>query len=358
MLTFLEQFEGVFGPFRQFGFLTFRMAVALMTALVICWFAYPAFISRLMRLKAEQAIRTDGPESHQAKVGTPTMGGLLILIGVVLGSVLWARPTEPSVWAVLIVAVGFGAVGFVDDYRKVAKRDSAGLSGKIRLVLEFAIAGGVLSWLMLTGGLETALPLPFSKGATLELSWGYVLFGAFVIVAFANAVNLTDGLDGLAIGPTMTSMMALAAMAYLTGNATTASYLGIPYVAGAGEMAIIAVCVVGAGLGFLWFNTFPATVFMGDTGSLPLGGVLGAIAVLTRNELVSVLVGGIFVWEAVSVVIQVVSFKLTGKRIFKMAPYHHHLELAGWKEPKIIVRFWIVSILLALTALVVALKLR
>lgn len=357
MLTFLEQFEGVFGPFRQFGYLTFRMALALMTSLVICWFAYPAFISRLMRMKAEQMIRSDGPESHQAKVGTPTMGGLLILIALLVGSVLWARPTEPAVWAVLIVAVGFGLVGFVDDFSKVAKRNSAGLSGKLRLVLEFVIAGGVLTWLNLSGDLSTAVPLPFSKNIALELGWGYVAFGAFVIVAFANAVNLTDGLDGLAIGPTMTSMMALAVLAYVVGNATAANYFGVPYVEGAGEMSIICVCVVGAGLGFLWFNTFPASVFMGDTGSLPLGGVLGTVAILTRNELVSVLVGGIFVWEAVSVVVQVVSFKLTGKRVFKMAPYHHHLELKGWKEPKIIVRFWIISILLALTALV-TLKLR
>jgi phospho-N-acetylmuramoyl-pentapeptide-transferase len=260
-------------------------------------------------------------------------------------------------WGVVIIALGFGVVGFVDDYKKVAKRDSAGLSGKIRLLLEFAISGAVLVWLMLAGDLATSIPLPVFKGVEIELGWFYVPFAAFVIVAFANAVNLTDGLDGLAIGPVMTSMMAIAVIAYFAGHAGYAAYLNIPYVEGAGELSIVAVTVMGAGLGFLWFNTFPASVFMGDTGSLPLGGILGAIAVVTRNELVAVIVGGIFVWEALSVVIQVASFKTTGKRVFKMAPFHHHLELIGWEEPKIIVRFWIVSILLALMA-VLTLKLR
>ncbi len=357
MLSWLEQLSDAYGPFRVFGFITFRAAAALITAVVITWFAYPRFIAWLQAVRAGQAIRDDGPQSHLKKAGTPTMGGLLMLVAIVAASVLWARPESKMLWAVIIIALGFGAVGFVDDFKKVAKKDSAGLSGKIRLILEFAISGAVLVWLMLSGELATSLPLPLFKGVELELGWFYVPFAAFVIVAFANAVNLTDGLDGLAIGPVMTSMMAIAVIAYFAGHAGYAAYLNIPYVAGAGELTIVAVTVMGAGLGFLWFNTFPASVFMGDTGSLPLGGILGSIAVVTRNELVAVIVGGIFVWEALSVVIQVASFKLTRKRVFKMAPFHHHLELIGWEEPKIIVRFWIISILLALMA-VLTLKLR
>ncbi len=357
MLSWLEQLSDAYGPFRVFGSIMFRSAAALVTAVVITWFAYPRFISWLQAARAGQAIREDGPQSHLKKAGTPTMGGLLMLVAIVTASVLWARPESRMLWGVVIIALGFGVVGFVDDYKKVAKRDSAGLSGKIRLLLEFAISGAVLVWLMLAGDLATSIPLPVFKGVEIELGWFYVPFAAFVIVAFANAVNLTDGLDGLAIGPVMTSMMAIAVIAYFAGHAGYAAYLNIPYVEGAGELSIVAVTVMGAGLGFLWFNTFPASVFMGDTGSLPLGGILGAIAVVTRNELVAVIVGGIFVWEALSVVIQVASFKTTGKRVFKMAPFHHHLELIGWEEPKIIVRFWIVSILLALMA-VLTLKLR
>ena len=357
MLSWLEQLTDVFGPFRVFGSIFFRTAAALITAVVITWFFYPRFIAWLTRLKAGQSIREDGPQSHLQKAGTPTMGGLLMLVAIIVASVLWARPEVSWVWAVVIIALGFGAVGFVDDYQKVAKRDSAGLSGKTRLALEFIIAGGVLGWLMMEGKLSTSVPLPFFKEMQFELGWGYVAFGAFVIVAFANAVNLTDGLDGLAIGPVMTSMLAIAVLAYVAGHAGAAAYLYVPYVAGSGELTIVAVTVVGAGLGFLWFNTFPASVFMGDTGALPLGGILGTIAVVTRNELLAVLLGGVFVWETVSVILQVGSFKLTGKRVFKMAPYHHHLELSGWEEPKIIVRFWIISILLALTALL-TLKLR
>jgi len=357
VLSWLEQLTDVYGPFRVFGSIFFRTAAALITAVVITWFCYPSFIAWLTRLKAGQSIREDGPQSHLQKAGTPTMGGLLMLVAIIVASVMWARPEVSWVWAVMLVALGFGAVGFVDDFQKVARRNSAGLSGKTRLVLEFVIAGGVLAWLMLEGRLATSVPMPFFKDISFDLGWGYVAFGAFVIVAFANAVNLTDGLDGLAIGPVMTSMLAIAVLAYVAGHAGAAAYLYVPYVAGSGELTIVAVTVVGAGLGFLWFNTFPASVFMGDTGSLPLGGILGTIAVVTRNELVAVLLGGVFVWETLSVILQVGSFKLTGKRIFKMAPYHHHLELSGWEEPKIIVRFWIISILLALTALL-TLKLR
>ncbi len=357
MLTWLENLTEAASFLRIFGYLSVRSAFALTTSLVIAWFLYPSFIAWLQKVRAGQSIRSDGPESHQQKAGTPTMGGALMLFAIVVAGVLWARPEEPKVWAVLIIAVSFAAIGFVDDYKKVAKRDSAGLSGKIRLILEFGISGAVVFWLVYTGKIDTAVPVPFMKGLMLELSWGYIAFAAFVIVAFANAVNLTDGLDGLAIGPVMTSMVAMGILAYIAGHYGYATYLNIPYVAGSGELVILAVAVFGAGLGFLWFNTFPATVFMGDTGSLPLGGMLGVMAVVTRNELAVVILGGIFVMEAVSVVVQVASFKLTGKRVFKMAPFHHHLELIGWEEPKIIVRFWIISVVLAAMALL-TLKMR
>ncbi len=357
MLTWLTQLEDTAGYFRVFGYLTVRSAFALTTAVVIAWFVYPIFIRWLQKVRAGQAIREDGPASHQAKAGTPTMGGALMVLAIVVAGVLWARPEEIKVWAVLAITVGFAAVGFVDDYKKIAQRDNAGLSGRLRLVLEFALAGLVVGYLVVTGEIATAVTVPFVKGVSIDLSWGYVAFASFVIVAFANAVNLTDGLDGLAITPIMTSMTAMGILAYIAGNTVYADYLHIPYVEGAGELVILAVAVVGAGLGFLWFNTFPASIFMGDTGSLPLGGLLGAMAVVTRNEFASVLLGGVFVMEAVSVVIQVASFKLTGRRVFKMAPFHHHLELSGWDEPKIIVRFWIISILLAAMALL-TLKLR
>jgi phospho-N-acetylmuramoyl-pentapeptide-transferase len=280
-----------------------------------------------------------------------------MVLAIIVAGVLWARPEEIKIWAVLIITIGFAAVGFVDDYKKITRRNNAGLSGKLRLVLEFALASLVIGYLVYSGEIATAVTVPFIKSHSIDLSWGYVAFGAFVIVAFANAVNLTDGLDGLAITPIMTSMTAMGILAYIAGNTVYADYLHIPYVEGAGELVILSVAVVGAGLGFLWFNTFPASIFMGDTGSLPLGGLLGAMAVVTRNEFAAVLLGGIFVMEAFSVVIQVVGFKLTGKRVFKMAPFHHHLELSGWDEPKIIVRFWIISILLAAMALL-TLKLR
>ncbi len=357
MLTWLVQFSDTHIVFNVFQYLSFRYASAMITSLVICWFAYPSFISWLQRLRAGQTIREDGPQSHLQKAGTPTMGGLLIILAIVLSTVLWARPEQPLVWCVLAVAVGFGAVGFLDDFQKVRQRNTAGLSGKTRLMIEFVVATGVLAYLWNMGLLETSVPIPFFKDASIELGYGYLAFGAIVIVGTANAVNLTDGLDGLAIGPVMTSMLTMGVLAYIAGNATYTAYLNVPFVEGAGELGIIAVAVVGAGLAFLWFNTFPASVFMGDTGSLPLGGVLGVVAVVTRNELLLVLLGGIFVWECLSVIIQVGSFKLTRKRVFKMAPFHHHLELSGWEEPKIIVRFWIISILLALMSLL-TLKLR
>ncbi len=357
MLTWLVQFSDTHIVFNVFQYLSFRYASAMITSLAICWFAYPSFINWLQRIRAGQTIREDGPQSHLQKAGTPTMGGALIILSIVLSSILWARPEQPLVWCVLVVAVGFGIVGFLDDYQKIARKNTAGLSGKTRLMIEFVIATAVLAYLWNQGLLETSVPIPFFKDTSIELGYAYLAFGAVVIVGAANAVNLTDGLDGLAIGPVMTSMLAMGVLAYIAGNATYTAYLNVPYVHGAGELGIIAVTVVGAGLAFLWFNTFPASIFMGDTGSLPLGGVLGVVAVITRNELLLVLLGGIFVWETLSVIIQVGSYKLTKKRVFKMAPFHHHLELSGWEEPKIIVRFWIISILLALMALL-TLKLR
>jgi len=342
--------------FNVVRYISFRSAAALMTALLICIFAYPAFIRFLQRRKYGQEIRDVGPD-HQQKAGTPTMGGLLIMLSVLSSTLLWARLDEPRIWMVLSIAVGFCAVGFVDDWSKISQKSSAGLSGRLRLVLEFAIAGAVLwagvSW----WGIGTALPVPFLKAVSVDLGMGYVAFGAFLIVGTANAVNLTDGLDGLAIGPVMTSALTFGLLAYLAGNVKYASYLSIPYVPGAGELTVMTVTLAGAGMGFLWYNAYPASIFMGDTGSLPLGGVIGTLAVLTHNELLLAIVGGVFLVEALSVIIQVGSFKTTGKRVFAMAPIHHHFEKKGWEEPKIIVRFWIISILLALFALM-TLKLR
>ena len=343
--------------FNVIRYISFRSAAAMATALLICLFLYPTFIKWLKRKKLGQEIRDDGPESHLAKAGTPTMGGLLILFAIIVSSLLWARLDEPRVWMVLAVAVGFTAVGFVDDWSKIAKKNTKGLSGKVRLGLEFLIAGATIAVGIQWFGVDTAVPVPFFKDVSFELGWAYVGFGAFVIAGCANAVNLTDGLDGLAIGPVMTSALTMGVLAYLAGNVKFAEYLAIPYVAGAGELTVMTVTIAGAGMGFLWYNSYPASVFMGDTGSLPLGGILGALAVLTHNEILLAIIGGVFVAETLSVIVQVISFKSTGKRVFLMAPIHHHYEKLGWEEPKIIVRFWIISILLALVALM-SLKLR
>ncbi len=344
--------------FNVFRYISFRAAGAMITALLIAMVLYPPFIRRLELLKMGQQVRSDGPETHLVKAGTPTMGGLLMLLAIVLSTLLWARVDIPLVWWVLGIACGFGFVGFLDDYQKIARRNTKGVSGKARLAMEFVIAGGIMGAAVYGFGLSSDLPIPFLKEVSLELTRpGYVIFSTFVIVAFGNAVNLTDGLDGLAIGPVMTSALTLAVLAYLAGNFKYADYLNLPVVAGAGELTIFAVTLVGAGLGFLWYNSHPASIFMGDTGSLPLGGAIGTLAVLTKNELLSVLVGSVFVAEMLSVVIQVTSFKLTGNRVFRMSPLHHHYEKGGMKESKVIVRFWIVSILCALFALM-TLKLR
>lgn len=354
LLLPLRESEFLFNVVR---YISFRAAAALITALLLCLVLYPPFIRWLQRRRFGQEIRNDGPEAHFSKKGTPTMGGLLMIGAISLSTLLWARLDEPAVWMTLIIGLAFCGVGFADDWQKIARKSSAGLSGKLRLLIEFTTAGAVIFAGVKWFGVTTTVPVPFFKDLSLEMGWFYVAFASFVIVAFANAVNLTDGLDGLAIGPVMISSLTFGLLAYLAGNTKFAEYLNIPYVAGAGELTVFTVTIVGAGMGFLWFNAYPAQVFMGDTGSLPLGGVLGALAVLTHNEFLFVFLGGVFVVETLSVVLQVASFKTTGKRIFKMAPIHHHFEKEGVVEPKLIVRFWIVSILLALLSLM-SLKLR
>ncbi len=348
------------GPLNVFGYISFRAAAAMTTALVLTLFLYPPFIGWLRRKKFGQEVQEDGPQSHLVKQGTPTMGGLLILSAVLLSILLWANLSNPQVWMALIIGVGFLAVGFVDDWNKITRKSNAGLSGKARLAIETVIAGSVLWFGIYHLGIhDTVLPVPFFKDEDLlpDLGHFYLPFATFVIVGTANAVNLTDGLDGLAIGPVMTAALTFGLLAYLIGSPAYAAQLNLHHVAGSAELAVVTVTLAGAGMGFLWYNTYPASIFMGDTGSLPLGGILGALAVLTHNELLLIIIGGVFVAETLSVIIQVVSFKTTGKRVFRMAPIHHHFEEKGWEEPKVIVRFWIISIMLALFA-VMTLKLR
>ena len=345
-----------------FRYISFRTAWGIITALAIAYLAYPWFIDFMKQQKAAQIIRDDGPESHLLnKIGTPTLGGVPMIGAVLLSALLWARLDNPAVWAVLIVMLGYGAIGFVDDWLKLTKKSSAGLAGRLKIVGQLAIGGGVLAWGWWAGFVEPTLAIPFFKEGTIDFAalWSgapdlsvlYWLFALFVLVAASNGVNLTDGLDGLAIGPVMTSAATYGLLAYLAGHATFAEYLGIPYVQYSAELTVVSMAVVGVGLGFLWYNAYPASIFMGDVGALALGGALGMIAVLTKNEILFALVGGIFVLETLSVIIQVVSFKTTGKRVFEMAPIHHHYEKKGWSEPKIIVRFWIISVILALVAL-------
>jgi phospho-N-acetylmuramoyl-pentapeptide-transferase len=312
-------------------------------------------IDRLRLLQGKgQPIRSDGPRTHViAKAGTPTMGGLMILSGMLVSTLLWANPTNPYVWVVLWVTLGFGLVGFYDDYLKVTKQSHDGVRGLTRLIIEAGIAGLACLALMRLGHapFSTSLVFPLFKALVLNLGWFFVLFAMFVIVGAGNAVNLTDGLDGLAIVPVIIAVTSFGAISYLSGNTVFADYLQIHYVAGTGELAVLCGAVLGAGLGFLWFNAPPASIFMGDTGSLALGGMLGTVAVATKNEIVLAVIGGLFVLEAVSVIVQVVSYKLTGKRVFKMAPIHHHFEQLGWTEPQIVIRFWIIAVVLALAGL-------
>jgi phospho-N-acetylmuramoyl-pentapeptide-transferase len=347
------------GPFRTllnvFRYITFRTGGAIATGALFVFLFGPWIIDHLrIRQGKGQPIRTDGPQSHLiTKKGTPTMGGLMILSGLTVGTVLWANPLNPYVWIVLAVTLGFGFVGFYDDYLKVTKQTTTGFGGKLRLLLEGAIALVACYALVKLGRdvSSTSLAIPFVKELVVNFGWFFVIFGAFVIVGAGNAVNLTDGLDGLAIVPVMIAAASFGLIAYLAGNAVFSDYLQINYVAGTGELAVLCGAVLGAGLGFLWFNAPPASIFMGDTGSLALGGMLGSVAVAVKHEIVLAVIGGLFVLEAVSVIVQVVSFKLTGKRVFRMAPIHHHFEQLGWTEPQIVIRFWIISVMLALAGL-------
>jgi phospho-N-acetylmuramoyl-pentapeptide-transferase len=338
-----------------FRYITFRTGGAMVTGALFVFLFGPWIIDHLrLRQGKGQPIRTDGPQSHiVAKKGTPTMGGLMILSGLVVSTLLWANPVNPYVWIVLAVTLGFGFVGFYDDYLKVTKQTHSGFAGRMRLLIE-AIIALVACYALVRLGRDvssTSLAIPFFKDLVVNFGWFFVIFGAFVIVGAGNAVNLTDGLDGLAIVPVMIASASFGLIAYLAGNAVFSDYLQINYVPGTGELAVICGALLGAGLGFLWFNAPPASIFMGDTGSLALGGMLGSIAVAVKHEIVLAVIGGLFVLEAVSVIVQVASFKLTGKRIFKMAPIHHHFEQLGWTEPQIVIRFWIISVMLALAGL-------
>jgi phospho-N-acetylmuramoyl-pentapeptide-transferase len=340
-----------FSVLYVFRFITFRTIYAAITALVISFILGPWLIHQLSNLQIGQTIRKVGPESHFQKEGTPTMGGTLILLAIVLPTLLWADLTNVYVWVALLVTIGFGAVGFVDDYRKVKLRNSEGLSARHKMFWLLLIALAAALILFFYPPFQTTLAFPFFKGLRPDLGLFYIPFAMVVVVGASNAVNLTDGLDGLAIGPMIIAAGTYLIFAYVAGHARVADYLQISNIPGSGELSVMCGSMVGAGLGFLWFNTYPAQVFMGDVGSLSLGGALGIIAVITKQEIVLVIVGGIFVVEALSVIFQVTSFRLYGRRIFRMAPIHHHFELKGWPEPKIIVRFWIISIILALVAL-------
>lgn len=378
---FFTSFTELVGPFRVFRYPSFRIPAAALTALALTLWLFPRFIEYLRRLQhGVSNVREDTPDTHQVKVGTPTMGGVFILIALTTSTLLWADLTNIFVWCVLLVTLGFGAIGFVDDYKKVAKRDSKGLPGRRKLMYQVLLLCGVTALLVAAQGdgfpgdvvlFDTTLTFPFVgvKYFNPDLGWLYIPFAFLVIMGTSHGVNLTDGLDGLAIGPTVVSAVTFTILAYVAGFVLTfysggqwvefnlARYLGIAHIEGTSELAIFCSAIVGAGIGFLWFNTFPASVFMGDVGSLALGGALGAVAVLTKNEFLSTIIHGVFLMETLSVITQVASFKLTGRRIFRMAPIHHHFELKGWAEPKIIVRFWIISIILALVALT-SLKLR
>lgn len=361
MLYWLSSFADTFSALNVFRYITFRAGGAVITALLFVFMFGPIIIEKLRLTQGHgQPIRADGPPSHiLAKQGTPTMGGLMILSGLIVSTLLWANLANPYVWIVLFVTLGFGAIGFYDDYLKVTLQSHNGLAGRTRLLIEFTIALIAVAVMIRVGKppLSTSIAFPLVKLYVFDLGYFFLILGSFVIVGAGNAVNLTDGLDGLAIVPVMIAALSLALIAYLAGNLVFAEYLQLRHVSRAGELAIVCGAVMGAGLGFLWFNAPPASIFMGDTGSLSLGGLLGTVAVATKHEIVFAVIGGLFVLEAVSVIVQVISFKLTGKRIFKMAPIHHHFEQKGWTEAQVVIRFWIISIVLALIGLS-SLKLR
>jgi len=351
LYALLYPLHTTFSGFNVLRYISFRAVMAALTAFVVSFLFGPWLIRKLTAAKIGQHIRPDGPERHLTKAGTPTMGGVLILSSLMLATLLLADLTNQFVWLVLMVTGGFAAIGFVDDWRKLTGHNSKGLPGKTRLRWEFAIGLAAGAFLYLVPNFDTQLYFPFFKNVHLDLGVLYIPFAAVLLVGASNAVNLTDGLDGLAIGPVMTTAFTYGIFAYATGNARLAEYLQVPYITGTGELAIFCSALVCAGLGFLWFNAYPAMMFMGDVGALPLGAALGILALLTKQELVLVIAGGVFVVEALSVILQVASFKLRRKRIFRMAPIHHHFELLGWPEPQIIVRAWILSILCAVLAL-------
>ena len=360
MLLYLSEILAEYvGAFRVFQYLTFRAILGALTALAISFIVGPSMI-RLLRVKdIGQSIRDDGPESHFSKTGTPTMGGALIIVAILISTLLWADMSNRYIWVVLLVTLAFGVIGFIDDYKKVILQNSVGLSSREKFFWQ-SVCGLIAAVFMFTSAVnpsETLFIVPFFKNVSIDMGWFYVVLTYLVIVGSSNAVNLTDGLDGLAVMPVVLVGGALGIFAYTSGNFVFAEYLAIPYLPGAGELLVFCFTLVGAGLGFLWFNAYPAMVFMGDVGALALGAALGVVAVLVRQEIVLMIMGGVFVMETASVIIQVISFKLTGRRVFRMAPIHHHFELKGWPEPRVIVRFWIITVILVFIGLA-TLKLR
>ncbi|MBI5558176.1 MAG: phospho-N-acetylmuramoyl-pentapeptide-transferase [Deltaproteobacteria bacterium] len=358
LYSLLYPLHNLFSGFNVFRYITFRCIGAIVTGFLIVLIVGPHFIRLVQRNQVGQVVREDGPESHFSKRGVPTMGGVLIISAVVISTLLWVDLTNAYVWLILALTLWYGAIGSIDDWRKIKKKNSKGLSARGKMVLQIAgvaVIGGIL---INQPGFDTSLSFPFLKDVKPELGWLYIVFMALVVAGASNAVNLTDGLDGLATGPTVVTSGVYLLFSYLAGHAGLAAYLQIPYVQGAGEVTVFCGALAGASLGFLWFNTFPAQVFMGDVGSLAIGGALGVVAIIIKQEILLVLVGGVFVMEALSVIIQVGYFKISGgKRIFLMAPFHHHFEKKGWQEPKVVVRFWIISIIFGLMALA-TLKLR
>ncbi|MGB5439700.1 MAG: phospho-N-acetylmuramoyl-pentapeptide-transferase [Gammaproteobacteria bacterium] len=354
MLLYLAEYLSQYhSGFNVFQYLTLRAILGVLTALLLSFIVGPEMIRRLGRYQIGQSVRNDGPESHLVKAGTPTMGGALILVAVAVATLMWADLGNHYVWVVLLVTILFGAIGWVDDYKKLVLKNSDGLSARSKIFWQSMVALSVAVFLFISADrpAETALIVPFFKDIAINLGWFYVALTYFVIVGTSNAVNLTDGLDGLAILPTVLIAGALGVFAYTTGNVKIATYLSIPYISATAELVVFCGALVGAGLGFLWFNAYPAMVFMGDVGALALGAALGIVAVLVRQELVFMVMAGVFVMETVSVILQVGSYKLTGRRIFHMAPLHHHFELKGWPEPRVIVRFWIITVILVLVGL-------
>ncbi|MGE3919472.1 MAG: phospho-N-acetylmuramoyl-pentapeptide-transferase [Gammaproteobacteria bacterium] len=359
LLWLVEYLKAYLHGFHVFSYITLRAIFAVLTALSLSFIFGPSMIRFLTRVRVGQMVRDDGPQSHLVKAGTPTMGGVLILLSIGISTLLWADLTNRYIWVVLLVTIGFGLIGLVDDYRKLVRKNSKGLSAKSKYFWQSLVALLAVMYLYFTATLpaQTQLFIPFFKNISINMGVFYIFFSYFVIVGASNSVNLTDGLDGLATLPTVLVAVALGVFAYVTGTVTFAHYLVIPYIPGAAEVIVFCAALVGAGLGFLWFNTYPALVFMGDIGSLSMGAALGIVAIIVRQELVLFLMGGIFVLETLSVILQVASFKLTGRRIFRMAPLHHHFELKGWPEPRVIVRFWIITVILVLCGLA-TLKLR